>query len=1088
LSSFYQHSKETPIYGNGQGAGDSPSQWCQQSAILFELYAELNKGAKMTSPDGTMAVKSPLAAFADDTNLLGNDDDNNKTIDDLIKEAQMAFTTWNELLHAMGHFMEMEKCACYLSVWDFQEDGYAYTREPNILNQKLIIVDKEGKEKTIRQLSTTESQKLLGVMKNPMGNQQDEIRRLQEKSAKMARNLNSHALSRTEAKLAYDAFYIPTMRYSLAVTAINQIDLETVQQKITSSLLAFLGYNRHMPREVIFGAKKFQGLGLRHLYDIQGVDGTRLLLHELNNGPSTTNKMLQITLDVIQQEAGIYRPILEETRPLQYIEWGWIPSVRDFLHHIDARIMNATQGLQVYRENDCLIMDNDYISRATRKEAILINRCRLALQVECLSDIATADGRQIDRAWTDLSTAKPLTSTKRWPQQENPGTEAWSIWQKFLNKAFLKNNSMDLRIPLGHWRILNPTRKYKTYYCPKKGTLWKRLSTDSWSQHRQMAKQRRHYIFEANGKTISNVEPSDIFPLDILSETTNTIITGRLSEHAPKPTDQSTAETLTKKMRKLQDSNILFQGTKLLISEDRLLDRPHPIFVDIAPDGSHDFDRGIITYGWVVAINEEIIAEGCGPAEGHPSLVESFRAEAYGLASAAAFIKLMIDHTQADAGKFKWFCHIDNKALIKRMENYQTEQRSAKWLDLPDFDITDMAVTNLQGIPVQYEHVKSHQMTAKEQKRFPSMLNDKADKLAKQQQRFIRYPRSEVSIPYKHLVIKDMVVTKDLQQLLMEAASKIPLQQYYKEKYKWSTRTFGEIHWDVQHKVLIGYDINDQRRLLKFMHNWLPTNKRLHREKSSPTQRCPLCFYIVEDELHLFTCHHPTQKEVITSLQSRIRQEINVQDEIKDLLISFFTAGIHDGNWIPRMPQEYPPAVRKGIEAQTRIGWPHVIYGRLARDLVTSMAATDSGSTRASSDMHARKLIRAIWDSFLKLWRQRNAAVHGVTEATRKTAQSQALEMRVLHCYEQQYIMPIDDRQRLFQKSKEEKLNEDPRSIKTWLRMADKIIRTNKRENKQRTGQRRMMDQYFKWNPPDPRKPCNATDLKQHRKQDLKPD
>jgi hypothetical protein len=41
-SSSYSHSKETPIYGNGQGAGDSPSQWCQQSTILFDLYSELN--------------------------------------------------------------------------------------------------------------------------------------------------------------------------------------------------------------------------------------------------------------------------------------------------------------------------------------------------------------------------------------------------------------------------------------------------------------------------------------------------------------------------------------------------------------------------------------------------------------------------------------------------------------------------------------------------------------------------------------------------------------------------------------------------------------------------------------------------------------------------------------------------------------------------------------------------------------------------------------------------------------------------------------------------------------------------------------
>jgi hypothetical protein len=36
-TTHYQHSDETPVHGNGQGAGDSPSQWCQQSAMLFDL-------------------------------------------------------------------------------------------------------------------------------------------------------------------------------------------------------------------------------------------------------------------------------------------------------------------------------------------------------------------------------------------------------------------------------------------------------------------------------------------------------------------------------------------------------------------------------------------------------------------------------------------------------------------------------------------------------------------------------------------------------------------------------------------------------------------------------------------------------------------------------------------------------------------------------------------------------------------------------------------------------------------------------------------------------------------------------------------
>jgi hypothetical protein len=133
----------------------------------------------------------------------------------------------------------------------------------------------------------------------------------------------------------------------LAITSINQIDFESIQSTATLAILAALGFNRHMPREVVYGIGKYQGLGLQHLYDIQGIDSTRLLLQELNHqGP--TKYMLQNLLEVIQMESGLGNPILEDNRPLHYIEWGWIPSIRDFLLHINGQIINATNRPLLY--------------------------------------------------------------------------------------------------------------------------------------------------------------------------------------------------------------------------------------------------------------------------------------------------------------------------------------------------------------------------------------------------------------------------------------------------------------------------------------------------------------------------------------------------------------------------------------------------------------------------------------------------------------------------------------------------------------------------------------------------------------------
>jgi hypothetical protein len=146
------------VYGNGQGAGDSPSQWSQESAMLFQIYQDLANGATISNRWGQQKVELHMAAFADDTNLLGNNDRRNKSRTELISELKDSFTHWDCLLHATGHSMELSKCACYLAFWDFQDDGYAFTLAPEEHEQEIVVRNIHGNEETITQLQTNEAQ------------------------------------------------------------------------------------------------------------------------------------------------------------------------------------------------------------------------------------------------------------------------------------------------------------------------------------------------------------------------------------------------------------------------------------------------------------------------------------------------------------------------------------------------------------------------------------------------------------------------------------------------------------------------------------------------------------------------------------------------------------------------------------------------------------------------------------------------------------------------------------------------------------------------------------------------------------------
>jgi hypothetical protein len=101
--------------------------------------------------------------------------------------------------------------------------------------------------------------------------------------------------------------------------------------------------------------------------------------------------------------------------------------------------------------------------------------------------------------------------------------------------------------------------------------------------------------------------------------------------------------------------------------------------------------------------------------------------------------------------------------------------------------------------------------------------------------------------------------------------------------------------------------------------------------------------------------------------------------------------------------------------------------------------------------------------------------------------QGKAIAAQVSGCLKQKDQISIKDRNQVFTKTQEAIMEENPQYIKAWVRLATRIIRTCKKENQHRTSPRIMMEQYFKWNPPDKTKQ-RARKRKQHLKQDLKPE
>jgi hypothetical protein len=489
----------------------------------------------------------------------------------------------------------------------------------------------------------------------------------------------------------------------------------------------------------------------------------------------------------------------------------------------------------------------------------------------------------------------------------------------------------------------------------------------TWKQHHLLTAGRRRYLFTKGIQDVSTL-PDEAMPIDIIQESPTMYIT-----NMPTPLYRPLRPKRIGTFAELLDSKkkeTFFKDICLTMEESDIRDKfRQQAIIDTATDGGFDQLPGIISYGWVVAVNEMVIAKGKGPAEAHPVIAEAYRGEAYGLAAAATFIREMIDYLSIQPKRHRWFFHIDNKALIKRMESYGLEKITARWMHLPDIDITNHAHETTKNLEPQFRHIKSHQddqKTSSSTISFPARLNIMADALAKQQRCTMNKPEIKVSTNHVHLKIGDIFITRDSQRWLMETSGKIPIQKYYQDKYGWKKQTFDLIDWELQWQVLNSYDLNDQKRILKFVHGWLPTNSRLHRERQSTSPRCPMCHYIQEDEIHLFQCLHPMQKERIKEIQKFLKQESDINKEIQNLIAeavieSITTTGPdHDGN-----------RQCKFLQDQAEIGWQQVLRGRIARAITTLPSnKQDPESGGMTQTRWPRNMLRTIWDTFLILWNQ----------------------------------------------------------------------------------------------------------------------
>jgi len=442
---YYSHNPEHPIYGTGQGSGNSPFIWCLISSLLFDCFKSDCLGASYCTPDHSTYLKIGMIGFVDDTNGQINDFLEPKPLlhTTIIQRAEQDVVLWKSLLEATGGALEPPKCSFHLIRWTFRPDFTPVIS--NKAENAQSFVTSQPTLSEFKHLKVDEAHKTLGTYQTPNSNQRTQLIQLLDKATKFRDTIIKYPMSRKEAITFYHSIYIPSITYPLATTFFSEKTLTKLQRKVDYPLTTKFGLNRNTAKAILYGPPSLGGFGLLEFYSIQG-SYQLLTIIKYWRRQCDLGTLFRITLSWVQYSLGIKSFFLHDvTTPLPHFEGDWLISLRQFLCNTQCSlVLSKPITQQPNRENDDYIMDlilksNQFNPKQIRR----INYCRLFLNVLLLSDITEPDGSTL----TQLTTIQNQSALHPWPlrkpiHQNKPSSLSWKLWHRASAIWSTSNNKL----------------------------------------------------------------------------------------------------------------------------------------------------------------------------------------------------------------------------------------------------------------------------------------------------------------------------------------------------------------------------------------------------------------------------------------------------------------------------------------------------------------------------------------------------------------------------------------------------------------------------------------------------------------------
>ncbi|MGB0425122.1 MAG: hypothetical protein ACPGED_12395, partial [Flavobacteriales bacterium] len=362
--------------------------------------------------------------------------------------AQQDAQTWNDILFTSGGKLELPKCGFHVIYYEYTEAGIPYMLHST--NRPINLKANDNTQIPIQEKDIHTSRKNLGHFKSPSRNYIPQLNNLCTKATELSKAITSCPVSRDEAKQLYETVFRPAIEYPIGQSFLTPKQLHSIEAKALPWIIAKCGYNRNTSRQVIFGPSNIGGAGFTPLYSKAGTEYVLHFLKHLRTPWTQCGKLIRMTLEWSQFQAGLTQPILEHPKlPIGYVQGVAAQAVRQYLSEIEGIIkVDYEYTPKELRIGDTSLMQKALDLSYTLHQMRRINAVRLYYKVTFVSELCNLKGNQIRQEIFQTTELTHYTPKPNALHQPEPDSKSFKLWRRFL-RNFCIGRTRYLINPLG---------------------------------------------------------------------------------------------------------------------------------------------------------------------------------------------------------------------------------------------------------------------------------------------------------------------------------------------------------------------------------------------------------------------------------------------------------------------------------------------------------------------------------------------------------------------------------------------------------------------------------------------------------------